>query len=139
MKTLRFTMLALVALLFVAGAKAQSTNVSANIPFDFVVGKQVMTAGNYMVSSLSNNHSLSIRNTDQSESRLLLADACQKLNPAEKTVLVFHRVGEQYFLSEIWVEGNTRGVSIPKSSIETQMAMNHQASQDVIVAALTSR
>jgi hypothetical protein len=132
-------MLALVALLFVAGAKAQSTNVSANIPFDFVVGKQVMSAGKYMVSSLSNNHSLSIRNTDQSESRLLLAGVCEKLNPAQKTVLVFHRVGDQYFLSEIWVEGNTRGVSIPRSPIETQMAMNHQAaSQDVIVAALTS-
>jgi hypothetical protein len=139
MKTLRFAMLALVALLFVTGAKAQTTRVSANIPFDFVVGKQVMTAGNYMVSSLANNHSLSIRNTDQSEARLLLAGACQKLNPAEKTVLVFHRVGEQYFLSEIWVEGNTRGVSIPKSSIETEMAMNHQASQDVIVAALITR
>ena len=138
MKTLRFTMLALIALLFVAGAKAQG-NVSASVPFDFVVGKQVMPAGNYLVSKLSSNSGLSIRNTDQSDSRLLLARACQKSNPAEKTMLVFHRVGEQYFLSEIWVEGNTRGISVPTSPLETKMAMSHQASQEVVVAALISK
>jgi hypothetical protein len=54
-------------------------------------------------------------------------------------MLIFRRVGDQYFLAEIWVEGNSLGRALPKSPVETQMAMNHKDGESVILAALTTR
>jgi hypothetical protein len=141
MKTLRLTIFALGLLLVVSAAKAQSTTVAANIPFDFVVGKHVLPAGQYTMTSLTqNNGGLAIRSNDNAApTQLLLTQDCKKLDAAKKTVLLFHRLGDEYFLSEIWVEGSKRGRSIPRSSIEKQMAMNHGDQQEVIVAALITQ
>jgi hypothetical protein len=139
MKTLRAMVVALGLLLVVSAAKAQSTNVRANIPFDFVVGDQTMSAGNYLVSSIVEGRGITVRNTENRESKVILTQASEKLNPSDKTVLIFHRMGDEYFLSQIWVEGNTRGVSLPQSKTEKLMAKNHQEKQDVIVAALINR
>lgn len=136
MKTLRSAIFALGLLLVVSGAHAQSIHVSGKVPFDFVVGKQTLPAGQYSVQSLERSpDALNIRNTDENISSLTLTYHAEKLNPSNKTVLVFHRFGEQYFLAEIWVEGSSRGIEIPRSKLETQMAKNQTLGSDVIVAA----
>ena len=139
MKTLRAMVVALGLLLVVSAAKAQSTNVRANIPFDFVVGNQTLSAGTYQLSSIDNVRGITVRNLANREARMVLTHDASKLQPSDNTVLIFHRMGDEYFLSEIWVEGNSRGVEVPQSKIEKQMAMNRQEKQDVIVAALITR
>ena len=139
MHTLRAMLVALGLLLVVSAANAQSARVKANIPFDFVVGNQLMSAGSYLVTPLANCTGITVRNTDAPEAAMVLTHSAQKLDASDKTVLIFHRMGDEYFLSEIWTEGETRGVQLPQSKLETQLAMNHQDKREVIVAALIAR
>lgn len=140
MKTLRFAMFALGFLVVVSAAQAQTTYLKANVPFDFVVGGQSLPAGEYSLRSLGmTSEVLAIHNDDQSDTQWALSYACEKLEPATKSVLVFRRVGDQYFLSRIWIAGNNRGREFPMSAIEKQLAMNHHDREEVIVAALITR
>ena len=67
---------------------------------------------------------------------MVLTEDCTKLEEAEKTVLIFHRYGDQYFLEQVWIEGNTIGRQFVKSKIETQLlGKNHQDREEVNVAA----
>ena len=139
MKTLRSAIFTLGLLLVVSTAHAQTTNVTARIPFDFVVGKQMLPAGEYTLRSVGHSgNALAIR-SEQGATQITLTNATENSKPAEKTVLIFHRMGDEYFLAEIWVEGNSRGRALPRSPVETQMAMNHKDSESVIMAALINR
>src|SRR5215469_13958893 len=136
MKVLRSVVFALGLLLVVSAAHAQSGAVSANIPFDFIVGKQVYPAGNYLLRPWGTVHGdILIQNRDESRDSRVLTEDCTKLGEAEKTVLIFHRYGDQYFLEQVWIEGNTIGRQFRKSKIETQLAKNHQDREEVNVAA----
>ena len=126
MKVLRSVVFALGLLLVVSAAHAQSAAVSANIPFDFIVGKQVYPAGNYLLRPWGTVHGdILIQNRDESRDSRVLTEDCTKLGEAEKTVLIFHRYGDQYFLEQVWLEGNTIGRQFLKSNIEAQLANNH--------------
>ena len=99
MKNLRSILLALTVLLLATAAQAQTTNVKASIPFDFVVGDHAYPAGEYTVRSMSQSSSaIRIDNADESEKGITLSSACEKLRPAAQTTLVFQRLGNNYFL-----------------------------------------
>ena len=134
---LRTVLFALGLLLVVSAAHAQSAAVSANIPFDFIVGKQAYPAGNYLLRPWGTVHGdILIHNRDESRDGTVLTEACEKVGEAEKTVLIFHRYGDQYFLEQVWIEANTIGLQVPKSKIETQLVgKNHQDREEVNVAA----
>jgi hypothetical protein len=135
MKNLRSILLALTVLLLATAAQAQTTNVKASIPFDFVVGDHAYPAGEYTVKSMSQSSSaIRIDNADESEKGITLSNECQKGQPATKTTLVFQRLGNNYFLYQIWTEGNSLGRELPMSKKEVQLAKN-DSSELVIVAA----
>jgi len=136
MKNLRSILLALTVLLLATAAQAQTTNVKASIPFDFVVGNHAYTAGEYTVKSMSQSSSaIRIDNADESEKGITLSDACEKLRPATQTTLVFQRLGNNYFLYQIWTEGSSAGREFPKSKREVQLAENNSKPELVVVAA----
>jgi hypothetical protein len=136
MKNLRSILLALTVLLLATAAQAQTTNVKASIPFDFVVGDHAYTAGEYTVKSMSESSSaIRIDNADESDKGITLSNACSKAQPAVGTTLVFHRLGNNYFLYQIWTEGNSAGRQFPKSKREVQLAKNYSKPELVIVAA----
>ena len=135
MKNFRFVSLAAVALLLGSLAQAQVTHLKANVPFDFVIGNTVYSAGNYDIGRFSNHEKiLRIDNVDESRSTVVTSDTCSSNIPARKSMLVFHRVGDTYFLYQIWVEGNTSGLSLPKSKMEIQLASNKPTSDSTVAA-----
>jgi len=136
MKNLRSVLLALTVLLLATAAQAQTTNVKASIPFDFVVGDHAYTAGEYTVKSMSESSSaIRIDNADESEKGITLSNECQKGQPATRTTLVFQRMGNNYFLYQIWTEGNSLGRQFRVSKKEAQLAKNYSKPELVIVAA----
>ena len=136
MKNLRSILLALTVLLLATAAQAQTTNVKASIPFDFVVGDHTYSAGEYTVESLSQNSAaIRIDNADESEKGMTLSNACQKGQPADGTTLVFQRLGDNYFLYQVWTEGNTTGRELRMSKAQVQLAKNNSKPELVIVAA----
>jgi hypothetical protein len=139
MKNLRSILLALTVLLLATAAQAQTTNVKANIPFDFVVGNHAYSAGEYTVKSISQNvAALRVDNAEESEEGITLSNACQKAQPATQTTLVFQRLGDNYFLYQIWTEGRSLGREFPMSKAEVKIAKNYSKPELVIVAANVS-
>jgi hypothetical protein len=136
MKNLRSILLALTVLLLATAAQAQTTDVKASIPFDFVVGNHSYSAGEYTVKSMViDSAAIRIDNADESEKGITLSSACEKLRPATQTTLVFQRLGNNYFLYQIWTEGNSLGREFPMSKTEVQLAKNNSKPELVIVAA----
>jgi hypothetical protein len=136
MKNLRSILLALTVLLLATAAQAQTTNVKASIPFDFVVGNHAYSAGEYTVKSLSQGSAaIRIDNADESEKGITLSNACGKGQPADGTTLVFQRLGDNYFLYQVWTEGSSLGREFPMSKAEVQLAKNNSKPDLVIVAA----
>lgn len=142
MKTLRSVLCALTVLLMATAAQAQQTYVKANIPFDFIVGDHAYPAGEYSLKSVlgnSNSALIEIAGTEEAQTTRVLSNACASVTPAAKTKLVFRRMGDSYFLYQIWVVGNLSGREFPRSSTEMRLAQNHAKAELVIVAANISQ
>jgi hypothetical protein len=136
MKNLRSILLALTVLLLATAAQAQTTNVKASIPFGFVVGDHAYTAGEYTVKSMNQSGvPIRIDNADESEKGIILSTACHKSQPAAGTTLVFQRLGDSYFLYQIWTEGSSSGREFRMSKAQVQLAKNDSKPELVIVAA----
>ncbi|MGB7727904.1 MAG: hypothetical protein WBL50_07720 [Candidatus Acidiferrum sp.] len=137
MKTVHSILFALTVLLLAPAAKAQGTKVLANVPFDFVVGDRAYPAGEY--SFKQDGIVLQIANTEQSGASIVLSNTCEITRPSDKTKLVFRRMGDYYFLYQVWVDGNVTGREFPRSHTEVRLAENHEETKSVIVAAVISR
>ena len=124
MKRQAFSLVSLLSLLLVAGsAIAQTVHVRGDVPFNFAVGNKTLPAGTYDIRTISSGDSKTLRlqSRDGSASMMLNSNAAEKLEPANKTKLVFNRYGNQYFLSQIWVKGETLGRQLPKTSREKEV------------------
>jgi hypothetical protein len=140
MKNLRFILIALTVLLMASVAQAQQTNVRAKVPFDFVVGDRAYSAGEYSLKSiLLDGKPIRVDNLQESTSAIVMSTTCTAANPSASTKLVFHRMGDEYFLYQIWEEGNSSGREFPVSPSERRLAQNHQKPELVIVAANISK
>ena len=133
-------LVAAAALVFGSTAFAQGINVRARIPFDFVVGNQEYPAGQYAVQTARDTgFYVSINNQEMRTTRGLAGSypciSSKPVNPGNEAKLLFHRVGNTYFLFRVWVGGNTVGREFPMSHREKQMAMNGAATETTIVAA----
>jgi hypothetical protein len=111
-------MLAFVATATSANAQSLQRQV-ADIPFDFHVGENTLPAGQYEVMSTSAaREAIRVRSTENGNVAIRLTNTAYKLRPAKKGVLVFHRYGNRYFLSEVWTAGQSTGRQLLKSSRE---------------------
>jgi hypothetical protein len=124
------------SLLLASGTKAQGLHVKATVPFDFIAGSTVYTAGNYDIEGAFGTGSVvKLDSGDKMNQGFIMPHACSSLKPAKNTVLVFRRVGDEYFLYQIWTEGSMTGRELPAPKRETQLARNAEKSEEVIVAA----
>jgi hypothetical protein len=140
MNRLRSAFLGLGLLLAVSAAQAQETRVKANIPFDFVVQNQILPAGEYLVTSEGpTNQAIVIRSDDSKTAILSLTNSCSSSKPSDMSKLVFHRLANRYFLSQVWVEGNSSGWQLPHSKAEIEMAKNNDKSEQFVLAARLTR
>jgi hypothetical protein len=125
MKRQAVSLISLLSLLLVAGsAIAQTIHVRANIPFSFAVGNKTFPAGTYDVGTIGDGNTkvLLLQSRDSNSSMMVGSNAAHNLEPANKTKLVFNQYGDRYFLSQIWVAGETRGHQLQKSSREKEVA-----------------
>jgi hypothetical protein len=130
-----------VASLFItAGVWAQS--VKANIPFDFTVNNTTVPAGTYIISSASTAHDV-LRISDQKDVHLLTTALPNPANAGKTNVMVFHKYGNQYFLSEIRsADSSSMNLRLPVWKAEKRARMQTQEtaaaagpfSSDVMVA-----
>lgn len=143
MKWQAVSLVSLLSLVLVVGsATAQTVHVRADVPFNFAVGSNTYPAGAYSVKTIGDrdNKVLLLHAEDGKNSMAIISNATVNLTPADKTKLVFSRYGNQYFLSQVWVNGAIRGHQLPKSNREKEvakaMARNSGTEQIEVVASI---
>jgi hypothetical protein len=134
----------ILALAFLAAtqvARAQEP-LLVNVPFDFIAGKMTLPAGEYRVQKPADDSGvLLIQRTDRGASAMVLCFAAQINAPQTQSKLIFHRYGDRYFLSQVWVAGHVRGRQLPESDKEKELALaarNEAPDQVTIIARLIS-
>ncbi len=109
-------------------------SVVVNVPFAFGDGSQNFAAGRYSIA-MNDQKILAIRG--DSNSGFVMAWLEQDSHPAETSKVVFRKYGDQYFLSEIWIAGESSHTYRMPSKQETrEEAANKAAPTEVVVAAL---
>jgi hypothetical protein len=119
MKNIAAVALFIASTIIAAGpASAQDHQVNANVPFNFTVGDRALPSGSYTIGTEMNSSALiGLRNWDKKVSILSLGLPDQD-NRRHENVLVFHRYGNQYFLSDIRSEGSSMNIHFPTSKAE---------------------
>ena len=121
-------------------AMAQDHRAQATVPFNFSVNGNWVPAGTYVLGSESTTPNV-ITITDREKNVHLMALMLQDSSssrPANK--LVFHRYGNQYFLSEIRCDSASMNVHLSTSKAEkwAQAAQTQEAglrvNNDVMIA-----
>ena len=126
-----------------ASAQLPGTRMSAQIPFDFIVGEQTLRAGMYELKRFGDDpYLLYIQNVDdRGESAIFNTDLVDEKDSIRQSALVFHRYGDIYFLARIMsqYEGIARELqpSEQERSLERDLASNNKVrqSQSVPLAA----
>jgi hypothetical protein len=121
------------------GAYAQAL-AKADVPFAFNVGTAQLPAGTYEVKVLSQSpYQIMIQNRETSAAAMSIAR--RDSSTAGESKLVFHRIGTQYFLSEVWRDQGA-GMIVPTSkheqalTKELQLAKGASSGHEKVVVAL---
>jgi hypothetical protein len=109
------------------GAYAQSF-AKADVPFAFSVGAAQLPAGTYEIKTLSQSgNQIMIQNSKTSASAVSIARRDGSRTTESK--LVFDRIGNQYFLSEVWKDSSA-GMIVPTSKHEQELKKELQLARD---------
>ena len=134
------TMLVLALMLVSTGAAlAQLGNgrVTAQVPFDFVLGDKTIPAGALTVRSVTDNGVLLVQNYDANVSVLSSPQMDEGKKPASSCRLIFHRYYNRYFLAGIELEGSRIGYRLPESKAEAELqAQNVTSTKEVLLASI---
>jgi len=117
-------------------ANAQQTIMSANVPFAFSVGNSQLPAGTYAVREM--DRATLIQSKD-SKNSVLGIYAYAGPSKADETKLVFHKVGDHYFLTEIWTSARGEGLAVPESKLEKELSASNlgpQGGVETVIVAL---
>ena len=133
-KAYRFLLVA-ASLLLASAAQAQDMHVRANVPFDFTVGKTVLSAGTYDIANLGVGDKVLLLRSEN-KSSMAIAHDCASTQPSTKTVLIFRETEDGYALYQIWMQGDSTGREFPKPHEETRLAQNGKPTEVIIAANL---
>jgi hypothetical protein len=131
-----FTMFSLLLMLTVVSVAAQSERSKiTNIPFSFIVGGKTLPAGEYTVEPNRRDFDKVwlVQSRDGRTSCLFTTMPVRANQTQEETKLVFHKYGDQYFLSRIWTPGGNTGRELLMPRLERELAKNGIEREKVVV------
>ena len=137
-----FTMLSLVLMVTAVSVCAQSDRSKVtNIPFNFNVGQKTLPAGEYtVVPNKKDSHNVwLVQRQDGRGSALLTTMPVRASETQEKTKLIFHKYGDQYFLSQIWTPGGNTGRQLLMPRLERELAKNAAERQTIVLSSGAGR
>jgi hypothetical protein len=113
------------------------TIMSASVPFAFSVNGKLLPPGDYQVRELESRATL-ITNRD---SNFHVLGIYSYADPSKlyENKLVFDKVGDHYFLREIWSSARGQGLAVPESKREKEFAASNSGPQggvETVIVAL---
>jgi hypothetical protein len=113
--------LALVGLALLAAVSAHAQNqetVRVDIPFAFQTGDHLLPAGQYEIRHI-NREVVRLQGPGDVADAVMVHLTIAKKAPAEGSI-VFHQIGNRYFLAELWSPGQTNGDASVTSRAERE-------------------
>ncbi len=135
MKKLRFTVFAAAALALPLGAQVTKA-IRADIPFEFSVGKTTEPAGTYIFSFQAAEGWVRMQPAG-GDGRLLTTKPDSPYSIPQEPKLLFHRYGNQYFLSQVGTASTSRDIPMSAREREAQkntVAAGRQMRTEVVLA-----
>jgi len=115
------TLIIPMAIIGFAGLRAR---VSADVPFNFIIGDKEFKAGKYTIGrvpAMGTSETLILRSADNTEAfNFNVNNVYGKGEPRAK--LVFNRYGNQYFLAQVFDGQSEQGSALLKSKAEREAA-----------------
>jgi hypothetical protein len=102
-------------------AMAQEETLNVNIPFSFITENTTLPPGEYMVlwPMPDSRFVMEIRSQKGDHSVFALTEAATRpSNQPAKSELVFDKIGNKEFLSQVWLVDNPTGYEVPRSKFE---------------------
>jgi hypothetical protein len=120
-----------------AYAQNNQTMLAANVPFAFSIDSKAMPAGAYEVAKVGDRATLI--ETKDHRSQVIGIYQYAESNKSAETKLVFDKVGDHYFLRQIWSSNSGQGLQLPTSKLEKEEMASNRANgsgepETVIVA-----
>lgn len=138
MRMAAIRLLACGAILTLAVNWGAAQTLRANIPFDFVAGSSILPAGEYTVER--SGLGAQVLQLCGEKPRACIAMLASEVGSSSgKGRFVFHRYGDQYFLSQVWSPKDGLAQTLPESSREKQLARLGTQSVVAIMAAGLNR
>lgn len=110
--------------------------IEANVPHPFVVGDTTLPAGKYTVKSagVDESNALEIRSADGGTAVFALTENTLADRVPSQSELVFDKIGDQYFLSQVILEGEKSGSRLSKSRMQQKLEANGLQSERHAIA-----
>jgi hypothetical protein len=101
-----------------ANAPAQrAKTVKADVNFDFQIGDKTYPAGEYLIESVNNGgNALRMKGAGKGNNRLLIAGDLYTGGRLQQPKLVFRRAGDNYYLTQVFLESGAWGFSVRNTS-----------------------
>jgi len=124
-----------VALFAAASLCAQAPQtIVVQVPFGFHAGPSMLPAGEYTVDTDAAPGIVRLRSADFKSAAMIQTNAVQSRSTSEVGKLVFHRYGDEYFLSQVWKSGADTGRELRVSRREMEVAANARRGIEPIIA-----
>lgn len=121
---LHATIIGIIFILLSISVNAQSRKtLKVNIPFEFIVAGDVFEAGDYTIERFNPQTSLVLilKAVEGDSKKIFLTNAVKGENIVETPKLVFTKIDDSYFLSQIWDNSTSNGLELLKSKKERKM------------------
>ena len=98
-------------------AQSRHSPIAVNIPFSFENGSHHLPPGRYTLS-LTTDNILFVRGDTDGTNFMIRDD--HNVKSSDHSKLIFHKLGDRYFLREIWLAGSSTHSICHKSAAEKQ-------------------
>jgi hypothetical protein len=125
-----------------AHAQVSGTEIRATIPFDFSLRGRILPAGDYAIRRITDSpyDGLIISGVnDKHERAMFETEPVEARTISSRGQIIFHRYGDNYFLSEVFAGGEQTGSELFPSRqeriLKRELASNKTEPETVAVAA----
>src|SRR6266496_25348 len=97
--------------------------IQANIPYTFVVGDKQLPPGKYMikVAGFNDLKLMLIRSEESHTAVFFYTENAEANDTPSRSELVFDKIDDTYFLSQIWLQGYRSGNHIMESKMQQEL------------------
>ncbi len=121
---LHAAIIGIIFLLLSISVNAQSrSTMKVNIPFRFIVAGDVFEAGDYTIERFNpqKRSMMILKSVEGDIKKVFLTNSVKAEKIVETSNLVFTKIDDSYFLSQIWADSTNNGFELLKSKQERKM------------------